>query len=661
MARSPTIPLEQLMTAWGKVQQGSPAAGVDGITVDLFAADAMIQLRHIQQQLRHESYLAQPAKGFYLPKKSGGKRLIGIPTVQDRIVQRHLLQAIYPALDRALSPVAYAYRPGYSTHQAVEQVMETYQHPPVWVLKTDVQQFFDRLNWSILLHHVDQLRLQPWLKGAIAQQITAGLVLNYRLYRPNQGVLQGGVLSGALANLYLSEFDRRCLAAGFRLVRYGDDCLIVCSSLTEANRVLSQMQAWLADIYLTLQPDKTQIFAPDEPFTFLGYQFAHGMATPPERSVASSESNKRKSSTPASRPPRVCSLVKSPKYSRSIPPDSYWREPMTTLYVTDQGAYVKVQHRQFQVWHQGEQKCSVPVNRVTHIVLFGCSNLSHGAVSLCLQHKIPVLYLSSKGRYFGHLKTSGQAKVNYLIHQVHRSAEPDFVRRNAIAIVQAKLHNSRLLLKRLNGKRKTEAANQSIDALVDLIDRAGTAETLESLLGYEGQGSNLYFQGFSSLIKEPFSFTQRNRRPPKDPVNSLMSLGYTLLSQNVHSMIEVAGLHTHFGNLHVPRENHPALVSDLIEEFRAMVVDSLVAYVVNSKFLSPEDFTPPDARGGVYLHPDALKRFLRLWEKRLLKEILHPHTGYKVNHWRCFELQVWEYIRCLMGEEDTYRPMKWKR
>ena len=251
--------------------------------------------------------------------------------------------------------------------------------------------------------------------------------------------------------------------------------------------------------------------------------------------------------------------------------------------------------------------------------------------------------------------------MNYLIAQVERAQDPKFVRRNAIAIVQAKLHNSRLLLKRLNHKRKIEAATQAIEALVELTERAAAAETVESLLGYEGQGSNLYFRGYSSLIKEPFSFETRNRRPPKDPVNSLMSLGYTLLHQNIHSMIEVTGLHTHFGNLHTPRENHPALVSDLIEEFRALVVDSIVAYVVNSKALMPEDFTPPDARGGVYLHPDGLKRFLTVWEKRLLQEVLHPQTGLKVSHWRIFELQVWEYVRCLTGEQETYRPMRWKR
>jgi CRISP-associated protein Cas1 len=91
-----------------------------------------------------------------------------------------------------------------------------------------------------------------------------------------------------------------------------------------------------------------------------------------------------------------------------------------------------------------------------------------------------------------------------------------------------------------------------------------------------------------------------------------------------------------------------------------LVVDSLVAYLINTNIFKPDDFTPPDERGGVYLHPDALKRFLKHWETRLLTTIPHPHTGYKVNHWCCFELQVWEYIACLTGDRDIYRPMTWK-
>jgi CRISP-associated protein Cas1 len=217
-----------------------------------------------------------------------------------------------------------------------------------------------------------------------------------------------------------------------------------------------------------------------------------------------------------------------------------------------------------------------------------------------------------------------------------------------------------VLLMRLNRRRKTEVATSAVAGLAELIEIVAVAEALDAVLGYEGQGASLYFPAFASLLKGEWAFERRTHRPPTDPVNSLLSLGYTLLHQNLHSMVEVAGLHTHFGNLHVLRENHPALVSDLIEEFRALVVDSLVAYLVNRRIFVPEDFTPPDERGGVYLHPDGLKRFLTHWEKRLQTQISHPNSGLKVDYRRCFELQVWEYIRCLTGEQEMYRPMRWK-
>jgi CRISP-associated protein Cas1 len=126
-------------------------------------------------------------------------------------------------------------------------------------------------------------------------------------------------------------------------------------------------------------------------------------------------------------------------------------------------------------------------------------------------------------------------------------------------------------------------------------------------------------------------------------------------------MVETVGLHTHFGNLHVPQKNRPSLVCDLVEEFRSLVVDSLVAYLINSNIFTAEDFTPPDDRGGVYLFPGALKKFLKHWEEYLNKTVTHPHTGYEVNYRRCFELQVWEYVNCVMGEREVYRPMRWDK
>ena len=654
------VHVEHLYAAWQRVQRGSPAAGVDGISTDLFTGVANEQISQMHRQLRGHRYQASPAKGFYVPKKSGGQRLIGLSTVRDRILQRYLLQSIYPRLEKVFCDRSFAYRPGFSIYSAVEQVMAQYAQQPSWVIKADIQQFFDNLSWGVLVGQLERLQIPTSQVQLIEQQLKAGMVLQGHFVRPNKGVLQGGILSGALANLYLSEFDQRCAEMGISLVRYGDDFVVVCENSLQADRFLAMMHDWLEDIYLTLNPVKTRIVPPDEGFTFLGHEFKAQQVIAPQR-VWSTKEKKKREVKPAFGPPKVCNIVKRPKVRRKGSTDEYWRDGMTTLYVTEQGAYLRVHHQQFQVFCERELRISVPANNITFVVLFGACTVSHGAVRLSLQKRIPLLYLSNKGRYFGRLQTTGQAKLDLLVAQVEKSQDAAFVHRQAANVIVGKLHNSRKLLMRLTRRRKSELAAKAIKEIPALIKKVKAAGTVEQMMGYEGQGASLYFRAYGSLMKSEFEFDKRTRRPPTDPVNSLLSLGYTLLSQNVHAMTEAAGLHTHFGNLHVPRSNRPSLVCDLVEEFRAMAVDSLVAYLVNSSIYALDDFTPPDGRGGVYLHPDGLRRFLKHWEEKLQSETVHPHTGHKVSLRRCFELQVWEYVACLGGEREEYRPMMWKK
>lgn len=655
-----------LQAAWELVQRGSRAAGVDGLTLDLFAGDASNQLDSLLRQLRQERYVANPARGFFIPKKSvglknAGQRLIGIPTVSDRIVQRLLLQGLYPRLEAALTDSTFAYRPGLSIYGAVARVMERYQYQPSWVVKADIQQFFDSLTWPLLLTQLENLGISTAQRQLVEQQLKAGIVLQGRYYQIYRGVLQGSALSGALANLYLNDFDKHCLAADIHLVRYGDDCVAICQSLIEANRSMALIQDAIEASYLSLNPDKTRIIPPGETFTFLGHQFGQGEVKAPVWRSPQIGKEKPKPGFSIG-PPKVCSIVKRKKVKKKIfEKDHYWRDNMTTLYVSDQGAYLRVKHQQFQVFSDKELRCSVPASRVSHIVLFGCCNLSHGAVGLALRRRIPVLYLASNGRYFGRLATEGHAQVEYLTQQVQKSLTPTFALTQARNIILGKLHNSMVVLKRMNRRRKSEQTTEAIQKISDLMPKVSEADSIETMLGYEGQGAALYFRAYGTLLKGKFAFEKRTRRPPTDSANSLLSLGYTLLSQNLHSMVEAAGLHTHFGNLHIPQKNRPSLVCDLVEEFRAPVVDSLVAYLINSNIFTEDDFTPPDARGGVYLFPDALKKFLKQWETVLQKNITHPHTGYKVSYRRCFELQVWEYVACLMDERAEYRPMRWKQ
>ena len=669
------FPLNELNYAWEQVRRKSPSPGIDGITTDLFAGVKKAELTRLQQELISEIYQPSPARGFYLPKQNGDKRLLGIPTVRDRVVQRWLLEEMYFPLEEVFTDCSYAYRPGRGIQMAVKHLYYYYQIQPKWIIKSDIRSFFDSICWSILLNALEQLKLESIILQMIDQQLKSGIVLKGRYIPQTQGILQGAVLSGALANLYLSEFDRNCLQKGINLVRYGDDFVVACQSNSEAEQTLNLINQWLAQIYLKLQPKKTEIYAPDQEFTFLGYLFKEGKVYAPlppriaQRTYPLDPSGMprrpRLIYLPSflSQPPKTCSLKrKKPTQTKALTdPKHYFIQPMTTLYITDQGSHLKTQRHQFQIFYHRELRCKVPVNQVSHIVLFGCCHITHGAVRLALSRRIPVLYLSQRGRYFGRLKTEGQAQVSYLSQQVKRAEDSEFTRQQAETIVRAKINNSRVLLMRLNRRRRNSSVKKAISNLVPLMDNLPLAQSMDELRGYEGKAATVYFQALGCLFQPPFNFEKRSKRPPTDPVNSLLSLGYTLLSQNMHSFIEAMGLHTHFGNLHVPRNNHPALVSDLVEEFRALLVDSLVVYLVNKKIFTPEDFTPADERKGVYLHQDSLKKFLKHWEEKLHSEITHPYTGYKVSMRRCLELQVREYIACLMGDTDGYRPMLWNK
>jgi CRISPR-associated protein Cas1 len=180
---------------------------------------------------------------------------------------------------------------------------------------------------------------------------------------------------------------------------------------------------------------------------------------------------------------------------------------------------------------------------------------------------------------------------------------------------------------------------------------------VEEVNGYEGAGAAQYFAALGQLVDPAFEFSHRTRQPPTDPVNSLLSLGYTLLFYNLYALIVARKLHPYVGHLHLLRDRHPALASDLIEEFRAPIVDSLVLYLVNSKIFTPADFSRlPD--GPCLLKDAARKTFIRSFEQKMATQITHPYTGMVVDYRRCLDLQVSHMAEWIRGEVNAYQPMR---
>lgn len=335
---------------------------------------------------------------------------------------------------------------------------------------------------------------------------------------------------------------------------------------------------------------------------------------------------------------------------------------MALLYLTQQGTQLRKDYGRFVVQLPDAEAIEVPIKEVEHVCLFGNIQLSTSAISTCLYHHIPVVFLSQTGSYKGHLWSAEDTQQQTQALQYERFSQPQFQWAMAQAIVRGKLWNSRQLLLKLNRRHPLEtvaAAAQGINR-----DRRATtnltleADSLNSLRGYEGAAAARYFLALGQLLKHPdFTLTQRTRRPPTDPVNSLLSFGYTLLFNNVLSLLRVEGVNPYLGNLHRSDRPEAQLAFDLMEEFRSPIVDTLVVQLINQGVFTLEDFTPPNAEGGVYLADPARKRFLQGFEGRIMTNIRHPDSPKPVPYRQVIVLQIRRYKRCLQTG-DCYEPFR---
>jgi CRISP-associated protein Cas1 len=272
-----------------------------------------------------------------------------------------------------------------------------------------------------------------------------------------------------------------------------------------------------------------------------------------------------------------------------------------------------------------------------------------------------VIFLSQLGEYKGHLWSSENCNLQLQSIQFQRFESPEFQLTIARQIILGKLWNSKQLLLKLRRQRDLS----EVDTAIDGIDRDWQAVrdstleiSLDTLRGYEGIAANRYFGVLGKLITNPgFAFSDRNRQPPKDPVNSLLSFGYTLLFNNVMSLLLTEGLHPYLGNLHRSDRQAPHLAFDLMEEFRSPIVDSLVIKLINQKILRPTDFTFPDDEGGIYLAAPARRIFLKHFENRISGTIAHPDVSEPVSYRRVIQLQIQRYRQVLLNN-TLYEPFR---
>lgn len=340
------------------------------------------------------------------------------------------------------------------------------------------------------------------------------------------------------------------------------------------------------------------------------------------------------------------------------------RDEQRPLYLNTQGLWVGKTGEILQIKDQGKVVQEVRLREVNQINLFGNIQLSTQAIQTLCQLEVPLLLFSSHGRFHGMLQGTGLKNILLRREQFRVADDAQRCLQIAKLLVNGKIRNSRVLMMR----NHVSPPSDVIRELKQMTTRVNRAERLDELLGLEGTAARLYFQKFSGMLKpgdqpanndlaigEPprwtFDFNGRNRRPPRDPINSMLSMAYSLLAKDLTIVSAAVGLDPYLGFYHQPRPGRPALALDLMEPFRPLIAESVVLHAVNNRMLTPEHFL--SAGKSVEMSQSGRKAFFRAYELRMDQLVTHPLFDYRVSYRRLLEIQTRLMAQMIRGEIET--------
>ncbi|MCC6967707.1 MAG: type I-C CRISPR-associated endonuclease Cas1 [Nitrospira sp.] len=339
---------------------------------------------------------------------------------------------------------------------------------------------------------------------------------------------------------------------------------------------------------------------------------------------------------------------------------------LNTLYLTTEGSYLRLDHDTLRVEVERETKLQVPIHHLGGIVCFGDVLVSPAALARCAQDGRFVVFLDRNGRF--QARVEGPISGNVLLRCAQHAAmrETDTTLRIARHIVGGKIQNSRQIILRAardtDDPSDSEALRQTAEALANVLGRVPLAEDLDYLRGLEGEAARKYFATFDRMVREDramFTLNGRNRRPPTDPVNALLSFLYALLMNDCVAALEGVGLDPQMGFLHALRPGRAALALDLMEELRSVFADRLALTLINRKQVAGSQFHARPG-GAVHLEDAARKAVIVAYQKRKQEEITHPVLDQKMPLGLVPHVQARLLARVLRGDLEAYPPFLYR-
>jgi CRISPR-associated protein Cas1 len=345
------------------------------------------------------------------------------------------------------------------------------------------------------------------------------------------------------------------------------------------------------------------------------------------------------------------------------------RRQLNSLYVTTEGAWLRKDGENVVMDVDQQERARVPAHMLESLVCFGRVMVSPPLMGYCAEQGISVCFLSQNGRFLARVEGPVSGNVLLRREQYRRSDEPSACTAIIRHMLIGKLYNQRVVLGRAlrdHGESMTPEASAAVthahQRLERISQKLATEENAPLLRGLEGEAAQAYFGVLDHLIRVPtpaLRFNGRNRRPPRDAVNALLSFFYTLLTHDCRSALEVVGLDPAVGFLHRDRPGRPSLALDLMEEFRAFLADRLMLSMINRRQLSERDFQTMD-NGVVLLRDTSRKDLLVAYQERKREEVLHAFVNEKMPIGQLPLMQAQLLARHLRGDLDAYPPFLWK-
>ena len=611
---------QNLLDAWEAVRDSAYADGEAGPEVERFEAMAARRISEIAEALLAGTWRPSPAHHVKIAKPGGGVRHLAIAPVEDRVVERAVLTEVDALVDPHLMPWSFGYRRGLGVDDAIRALVEARDAGNTWVLRADVANCFDEIpRWPVLEQLTEVCRddeLVKLIRGLVYRRVY-GRDKGHKVR--SRGLAQGSPLSPMLANLYLDRFDRTMAERGWQVIRFADDFAIPVHTRLEAERAVTASEECAAAIELRLNTGKTTIVSFDDGVDFLG-----------QTVTASTGAGAIDSSHPLE----------------------------TTMYVDHTGALLRTRGERLLVVDGEETLARVNWRRVRQVVLIGRVGMSTPFVHRALKRGVETVLLDDSGAYLGRIQPGERGREFDRRIQFAAADSASASLRLARGFVLGKLQNQRVMLQRLDRKLDEPILGPSIRHIDKFHYDAERTDTLVQLRGLEGAAAREYFKAVGDFLLPEWQWQGRVRRPPTDPVNAMLSFGYTLLSNEGVSAAELAGLDPDIGFLHLPHPGRPSLALDLVEEFRALIVDSVVFGLIGRKQVTPSDFETLDD-GACRMSKVSRDAFLGAYEKRMLQLVTYRETGRRISYRTALHMQARSLARAMNGG-DEYLPMLWK-